>query len=353
MAPAEVFGAFNGIKITMLVRTMSRNCVLRAWQLVASACLATLASAAMAVPSAPAPITPMPVVASFSVLGDMVAEIGGDYVQLTNIIGLGGDAHAFEPTPEHVRALAQAKVLVINGLDFEAWLPRLIAAADFKGLQVVASQGIDPRQLDAESDHAHDGHRHARSPSPAGADHGLHPGNVDPHAWQSLTNGMTYARNIAAGLSKADPANAATYAARAERYIDEMKKLDIQIRHALGQIPPEKRKVVVPHDSMGYFGQEYGIEFIPIAGISSQAEASARNVAAIVDQIRKLGGAAVFLEGTANPKLAEQIARETGATVGGTLYADTLGAPDQPAGSYLGMFKWNAGQLIYALNPTR
>src|SRR5690606_16174812 len=227
------------------------------------------------------------------------------------------------------RALAQARVLVINGLDFEAWLPRLVAASNFRGLQIVASQGVEPRQLDAESAHSH--HDHASGAGAAGAA-GLHAGEVDPHAWQSLTNGMTYARNIAAGLSKADPANAATYAARAERYIDEMKKLDIQVRHALGQIPPEKRKVVVPHDSMGYFGREYGIEFIPIAGISSQAEASARNVAAIVDQIRKVGGAAVFLEGTANPKLAEQIARETGATVGGTLYADTLGEPDQPAG---------------------
>lgn len=335
----------------MLVRKKSRNCVYRAWQLVAAACLALHASATLAVTSEQT-ITPMPVVASFTVLGDMVAEIGGDYVQLTNIIGLGGDAHAFEPTPEHVRALAQARVLVINGLDFEAWLPRLVAASNFRGLQIVASQGVEPRQLDAESAHSHHDHAHASGAGAAGAA-GLHAGEVDPHAWQSLTNGMTYARNIAAGLSKADPANAATYAARAERYIDEMKKLDIQVRHALGQIPPEKRKVVVPHDSMGYFGREYGIEFIPIAGISSQAEASARNVAAIVDQIRKVGGAAVFLEGTANPKLAEQIARETGATMGGTLYADTLGEPDQPAGTYLGMFKWNAGQLIYALNPAR
>jgi len=336
----------------MVVRLKSRNCVLRAWQLVAVVCLVMYASFALAVTSDQT-VKPMPVVASFSVLGDMVAEIGGDFVQLTNIIGLGGDAHAFEPTPEHVRALAQAKVLVVNGLDFEAWLPRLVAAANFKGLQIVASQGIEPRQLDSDSTHFDHGHSHAATEKPAGPHAGLHAGEVDPHAWQSLTNGMTYARNIAAGLSKADPANAATYAARAERYIEEMKKLDIQVRHALGQIPPEKRKVVVPHDSLGYFGREYGIELIPIAGISSQAETSARNVAAIIDQIRKVGGAAVFLEGTANPKLAEQIARETGATVGGTLYADTLGEPDQPAGTYLGMFKWNAGQLIYALSPTR
>src|SRR5690606_29886908 len=180
-----------------------------------------------------------------------------------------------------------------------------------------------------------------------------HEGDIDPHAWQSLANGMIYARNIAEGLAKADPANAADYLARANRYIEEMKKLDAEVRLALGQIAKDKRKVVVPHDSLGYFGRDYGIEFIPIMGISSQAEASARNVAAIVDQVRAVGGAAVFLEGSANPKMAEQIARETGATVGGVLYADTLSEPDQPAGTYLGMFKWNAGQLIYALRPAR
>ncbi|WP_397476303.1 metal ABC transporter solute-binding protein, Zn/Mn family [Pusillimonas sp.] len=282
-----------------------------------------------------APTKPMPVVASFSILGDMVAEIGGDYVELTNIIGLGGDAHAFEPTPEHARALANARVLVVNGLGFETWLPRLVEASNFQGLKIVASQGVEPRLLGDEA-----------------ATH-THAGDIDPHAWQSLTNGMMYARNIAAGLAKADPANASTYSARADRYIEEMKKLDTQVRQALDQIAPERRKVVVPHDSLGYFGQEYGIEFIPLAGISSQAEASARNVAAIVDEIRSLGGAAVFLEGATNPRLVEQIARETDVSVGGTLYADTLGEPDQPAGTYLGMFKWNAGQLIYALTPAR
>lgn len=299
----------------------------------------------------------MPVVASFSVLGDMVAEIGGDHVKLTTIIGLGGDAHSFEPTPEHVRALSEARVLVENGLGFEAWLPRLLAASNFQGQRVVASRGIEPRRLlashAADAGAAQAGHSHGHAdPDHAGAGH-QHEGDIDPHAWQSLANGMIYARNIAEGLAKADPANAADYLARANRYIEEMKKLDAEVRLALGQIAKNKRKVVVPHDSLGYFGRDYGIEFIPIMGLSSQAEASARNVAAIVDQVRAVGGAAVFLEGSANPKMAEQIARETGATVGGVLYADTLSEPDQPAGTYLGMFKWNAGQLIYALRPER
>lgn len=359
----------------MLVRMMSGSGVYRGRQWLLSLLLGMYAVVAAAAPGS-APAKPMPVVASFSILGDMVSEIGGDHVELTTIIGLGGDAHAFEPTPEHARALAQARVLVVNGLGFEAWLPRLVAAADFKGLQIEASRGVEPRMLDGAGADAHAHHAHEHAPASAAAgdgkggvqeaggaqaegraghdgSHAEHEGGVDPHAWQSLANGMLYARNIAAGLAKADPANAAEYAARADRYIEEMKKLDAELRLALGHIAPEKRKVVVPHDSLGYFGADYGIEFIPIAGISSQAEPSARDVAAIIDRLREVGGAAVFLEGSTNPRLAEQIARETGAEVGGTLYADTLGESDQPAGSYLGMFKWNAGQLIYALRPAR
>ncbi|PVY67890.1 zinc/manganese transport system substrate-binding protein [Pusillimonas noertemannii] len=362
----------------MLVRMMSSSGVMRGCRLLATLFLGALGISAWVSPAASAAAEPMPVVASFSVLGDMVAEIGGDHVKLTTIIGLGGDAHSFEPTPEHVRALSEARVLVVNGLGFEAWLPRLLAASNFQGQQVVASRGIEPRRLlashavdtgaaQAGQSHGHAGHDHAAD---AGAAQGgaaqagagqagqgqaghQHEGDIDPHAWQSLANGMIYARNIAEGLAKADPANAADYLARANRYIEEMKKLDAEVRLALGQIAKDKRKVVVPHDSLGYFGRDYGIEFIPIMGISSQAEASARNVAAIVDQVRAVGGAAIFLEGSANPKMAEQIARETGATVGGVLYADTLSEPDQPAGTYLGMFKWNAGQLIYALRPAR
>jgi len=338
----------------MLVRMMSSSGVMRGCRLLATLFLGALGISAWVSPAASAATEPMPVVASFSVLGDMVAEIGGDHVKLTTIIGLGGDAHSFEPTPEHVRALSEARVLVVNGLGFEAWLPRLLAASNFQGQQVVASRGIEPRRLLA-SPAAGGGHSHAAGAGQARQAEAGHQGSgdIDPHAWQSLANGMIYARNIAEGLAKADPANAADYLARANRYIEEMKKLDAEVRLALGQIAKDKRKVVVPHDSLGYFGRDYGIEFIPIMGISSQAEASARNVAAIVDQVRAVGGAAVFLEGSANPKMAEQIARETGATVGGVLYADTLSEPDQPAGTYLGMFKWNAGQLIYALRPAR
>ncbi|PLC49321.1 metal ABC transporter substrate-binding protein [Pollutimonas subterranea] len=315
--------------------------------------LAALAGGAlaMAAPFAWAADGPLRVVASFSIIGDMVKEIGGEHVALTTIVGPNGDAHSFEPTPRDVQALSQAQVLVINGMDFEGWLPRLIKAADFEGAQVLASKGVTPRQLNdaAHGKPSHDGHDHHGDDD---SGH-VHHGDVDPHAWQSLGNGMIYAENIADGLSLADPENQASYKKRAQAYIEKMKALDVEIRQALDAIPADKRKVITSHDAFGYFAQDYGIQFLSIAGFSSKAEPSARDVAAIVDLARKEGIAGVFIENTTNAKLVEQVARETKAKVGGTLYSDALAPADQPAATYLGMFTWNAGQLLYVLQPTQ
>ncbi|MGB6102362.1 MAG: metal ABC transporter substrate-binding protein [Pusillimonas sp.] len=276
--------------------------------------------------SAAAADPPLKVVATFSVLGDMVKEIGGGHVALTTLVGPGADAHNFEPAPEDVKALADAQILVLNGLDFEAWLPRLITSAGFKGTQVLASEGVRVRHLDA--------------------------GDVDPHAWQSLDNGAIYAKNIVEALSKATPAHRAYYKNRAKLFVEQMKKLDTEIRLALDDIPPGKRKVVSSHDAFGYFSQAYDIQFIALTGLANEAEPSAKEMAAIIDTVKKEGVTGVFVENTANPKLASQIARETGAKVGGTLYSDTLANADQPASNYLGMFTWNAGQLIYVLKDS-
>jgi zinc/manganese transport system substrate-binding protein len=291
---------------------------------------------------------PLRVVASFSILGDMVREIGGEHISLTTIVGPNGDAHSFEPTPRDAKALSQAQVLVINGLDFEGWLPRLIQAAGFSGAQVLASQGVLLRHL-SEAERVHEvlgehekGHKH---------DDGDH-GDVDPHAWQNLGNGMIYAKNIADGLSRADPKRRGYYQSRAQSYIAKMKKLDIEIKQAFLAIPKSRRKVITSHDAFGYFAQAYGIQFVSVAGFSNEAEPSAREVAAIIDRARKEHISGVFIENTTNPKLVRQIARETKAKVGGTLYSDALAALDQPAATYLGMFSWNAGQLIYVLKPT-
>lgn len=318
---------------------------LRAFVLAAVAALLASSAAAAAGPAK----APLNVVASFSILGDMVAQIGGDHIALTTIVGPNGSVHSFEPRPSDAKALAQAQLLVVNGLNFEGWLPRLQKASGFNGTEVVASRDVAVRQISETELSGIPDHK-GRGKAAAQGDE-AHPGQIDPHAWQSLNNGMIYARNIASALIKADPANAEGYRARAQLYISEMKKLDGEIRQALATIPAERRRVVTSHDAFGYFARDYDVQFISAMGISSDAEPSAKGLAALVKQVKAAHSPAVFLENVTNPKLIQQIARETDAAVGGNLYSDALDQPDKPAGTYLGMFKWNAGQLIYALKP--
>jgi zinc/manganese transport system substrate-binding protein len=283
--------------------------------------------------------TPLPVVATFSVLGDMTRQIGGEHIKLTTIVGPGADSHSFEPTPQDVKALSEAKVLILNGVGFEGWLPRMIKAAGFDGMQVLATRTASLRHLD-ESEQAHNDPNHNHGDT-----------DVDPHAWQDLRNGMIYAQNIADGLSQADPAHRAYNQKRAKAYIAQMKKIDTEIRMAFAEIPESRRKVISSHDAFGYFAAAYGIKFIPVVGLSNEAEPSAHELAALIKQVKKENVAGVFVESTANPKIIRQIARETGAKIGGTLYSDSLAKPDEPASTYLGMFSWNAGRLIYVLKP--
>lgn len=294
---------------------------------------------------------PLRVVASFSVLGDMVREIGGDDVSVTTLVGPDGDAHTYEPTPAAARQLKAANVLVENGLDFETWLPRLAKAADFSGVTVVATTGIVPRKMSesASAEHHH-GHDHDVSSAHTHEDHHHH-GDRDPHAWQSLQNGVIYVRNIAEGLAAADPAHAAAYRQRAQAYSARIEALDAQIRKTFAGIPAERRQVVSSHDAFGYFGDAYGVRFIPVAGLSTEAEPSAADMARIIKQVKREHVPAVFVENISSPALIQQIARETGARAGGTLYSDALAPPGQLAATYLGMFEWNARQLSEALQP--
>ncbi len=306
---------------------------------------------------------PLKVVASFSILGDMVQQIGKDHVAVTTLVGPDGDAHVYEPTPADAANIAAADVLVVNGLDFETWLPRLVAASGFNGAEVVATTGITPREFEDhdEDDHdeaadGHDDHDHDEvaaddhDQEEAGHDH--HHGSNDPHAWQSLANGVIYARNIATALAKADPDNAAAYEANAAAYIASLEALDAEVKAAFAAIPAERRKVVTSHDAFGYFGAAYGIEFIAPTGLSTEAEASAADVARIIDQIKAEHITAVFVENIANTKLIDQIASETDATVGGELYSDALSGPDGPAPTYVKMFEWNADELTKALGTS-
>lgn len=287
------------------------------------------------------------VVATFSILGDMLREVGGDRIALTTIVGRDRSPHTFEPTPRDARALGQAQLLVRNGLGFEAWLPRLLEASAFKGLDLVASTGVQTLRLDEEAgETAHDDHD--EDEDHGDEHHHHHAGDIDPHAWQDLGNGAVYVHNIAEGLAQVDPSHAAEYRQRAQAYTERLKAEDRSLRERLAAIPAEKRVMMTSHDAFGYFGRAYGVRLISIVGISSDAEPTARTISALIDNIRTQHIHALFLENAANPKLMQQIARETGVHVGGTLYADALGPIGHEAGTYLGMFKWNADQLLAA-----
>ncbi len=332
--------------------------MIRRHLLAAAATLGLIAGATM--PNAAFAHEDLKVVASFSILGDMVREVAGNDVAVTTLVGPDGDAHVYEPTPADVKAVAAADIVFVNGLAFEGWMPRLLEAAGFKGEMVVVSDGITPREWDGEAEEAHAtpeagpdhaaveaGHDHAHESGDAHAhDHG---GEFDPHAWQNLGNGIVYVGNIARALGEADPDHAAEYQAAGDAYAATLKSLDERIRAEIAAIPEARRKVVTSHDAFGYFGAAYGIAFIAPQGVSTEAEASAGDVAAIIEQIRAEKIPAVFVENITDPRLVEQIARETGAVVGGELYSDALSGPDGPAPTYVKMFEFNAAALTKAL----
>jgi zinc/manganese transport system substrate-binding protein len=288
--------------------------------------------------------SPVKAVATFSILGDMVREVGGERVDVITLVGPDGDGHVYQPTPADAKALASAQIVVVNGLGFEGWINRLIKSAAFKGPVVTASKGVKPLTTAHEDGHGHDHHKHGKAAK--GHDHG----DVDPHAWQSLKNGEIYVRNIAEGLIAVDPAGAATYRANAERYLARIAALDQEVRAAIDRLPAGRRSVVTSHDAFGYFAKAYGLTFISPAGMSTETEASAKDVAALIKQIRAEKIPAVFMESITDPRLIDQIRKETGAAIGGTLYSDALSPPDGPAPTYLDMFRHNVTTLTQALS---
>jgi zinc/manganese transport system substrate-binding protein len=278
---------------------------------------------------------PLPVIASFSILADMVRQVGGDRVQVTTLVGPDGDAHVYQPTPTDARVVAAAKVVFVNGLGFEGWIDRLVRAAGFKGPVVVASRGVEVE--------------HMADPDKPGHDHGHDHGELDPHAWQSLSNGQIYVRNITAALIAADPAGRAAYEANARRYQAEIAAVDAETRAAIQTLPPTRRTVITSHDAFGYFSNAYGITFIAPVGVSTDSEASAADVARLIRQIREKQIPAVFMENVSDPRLLAQISRETGARIGGRLYSDALSPPGGPAATYLDMIRSNTRILTQAL----
>ncbi|NRB32637.1 MAG: zinc ABC transporter substrate-binding protein [Rhizobiaceae bacterium] len=420
---------------------------------------------------------PLPVVATFSILGDMVSQVGGDHIALTTLVGHDGDAHVYQPTPADARAVSKASVLFVNGLEFEGWIDRLVDASGFKGTRIIATKGIDPIPFEEEGDHDEHGehaehgfewagvfdlaagtykwsfakvdgdyadpamkmvvlqsgdieaaeekaealleadssdtrrdndvlvaqdtaytltfdkskdmtvfsvdikksgkyafftehmpfefeaNEHffkdlagkdvepiAQEPDTGHHGHGHHHhGTFDPHAWQSVQNAIVYINNITSALSEADPANADTYKQNSEAYIAKLKEVEAEISAAVKALPESSRTVVTSHDAFGYFEKSYGLAFKAPTGISTESEASAADVAKLINQIREEGITAVFVENIADNRLLEQISSETGAQIGGTLYSDALSAPDGPAATYLEMMRYNSQTLSQAL----
>ena len=274
------------------------------------------------------------VVTSFSVLGDIVKNIGGDRVDVTTLVGPNGDVHVFEPTPAAAKAVYEADLAIVNGLGLEGWVDRLIKTSGYKGMVAVASKGVKPREMEDE-EHGSGGK----------SDRTV----TDPHAWQDIRNGVLYVDNILEALSSSDPSSAAAFKANAEAYKAKLIELDKWVRSEFSGIPVQNRRMITTHDAFGYFGAAYGVSSLAPMGISTESEPSAGDVKKLIRQIKKEKITAVFLENVSDPRMIEAIAKESGVTLGGELFSDALSKPDGPASTYVDMFKNNVSKIVAAM----
>lgn len=295
-----------------------RNVITSVFGFAIAACLAAAPASAQDAPK-------KKVVATFSILGDLVRNVGGDRIDVSVLVGPDGDTHVYSPSPADARSIKDADIVFQNGLKFEGWMERLVSSSGTKAGAVTASTGIEAFE-EADDDH-----------------------ETDPHAWQSVPNVKIYVANIRDGLTAADPEGKTAYEENASAYLAKLDRLDADIRTAIGNIPQEKRKIITNHDAFGYFAREYSIEFIAPQGVSSDAEASARDVANIIRQIKKEKIAAVFIETISDPRLMERIVREAKVGIGGRVYSDSLSSVDGPAGTYIDMMNYNIRAFASAL----
>ena len=273
---------------------------------------------------------PIQVVTGNSVVNDLTVRIAGERFLVTCLLPAGADAHHYQPVPADLKRLAEAKLVVINGLGFEGWFEGLASEAGFRGTVVVASAGIVPLKLEDEH----------------------HPGAVvdDPHAFHSLALGVRYAENIRDALITAAPADAEGIRNRAATVIAELRRLDAWARKEIARIPPAQRVLVTNHDALQYFARDYGFEVRAPNTVLEDSAPSAKQVAALVEFVKTQGVKGVFLESAKQARVVEQIAREAGVTVGAELYLDGLGPPGSPADSYGGMFTANVSAIVSALD---
>ena len=266
------------------------------------------------------------VIATFSILGDMVQEIGQDKIDVKNLVGPNQDSHVFEPRPQNAKDLGRAEMVVVNGLGFEGWMDRLIEASGFHGKILVVTDGITPLTY-------------------------IHHGKTmsDPHAWHSLKNAQVYVDNIVMGLSELLPEDAVFFKARGEAYKKAIQTLENETLQHLATIPLDKRKVITNHDAFTYLGREFDIQFFSPLGISTESEPSAKSVAILINKIRKEKVQAIFVENISNHRLLDQISNETGVKIGGVLYSDALSLPGTNGDTYLKMMAYNLSSLTRVL----
>ncbi|MBX8550422.1 metal ABC transporter substrate-binding protein [Pseudomonas cichorii] len=288
--------------------------------------LSSMAAIALSAFASLAQAKPLEAVASFTVIADMVSNVGGDRVHVTSLIGPNGDPHVYEPTPRDAQALKSADLTFVSGLHLEGWMDRLIKASGYKAQPVVLSEGIKTRYMQEDGKLI-----------------------TDPHAWNSAANGVIYVRNIMTALKKADPEGASVYEANGQRYIVQLQELDLYARDQIQSVPESKRKILTSHDAFGYFGDAYGVTFLSPLGFSTESEASAADVAKLIRQIKSEHVTAYFFENSGDPRLVKQIADASGAQPGGDLYVEALSPPDGPAASYVQMFRYNVDKLTAAM----
>ncbi|PKO78418.1 MAG: ABC transporter substrate-binding protein [Betaproteobacteria bacterium HGW-Betaproteobacteria-15] len=279
-------------------------------------------------------VAPIKAVASFSILGDLVRQVGGDRVAVEVLVGPGSDAHVFQPTPSQARLVGQAQIVFSNGLGFEGWMSRLLGTAGYKGRHVVASRGIQAIHTEEAGEKPHAGHQHEET---------------DPHAWQSVPNAMVYVGNIVKGLCEADATGCASYRRNAVAYNAQLKALDTDIRATWAVIPATQRKIITSHEAFGYYAHAYGVKFLAPQGVNTDSEASAKGVAQLVRQITQEQIKALFVESISDPRLIAQIGRETGVKPAGELYSDSLSDAQGPAASYVAMMRANTTALTQAI----
>jgi len=295
-----------------------------------AACLALAGTSLPAAAQAPGKLK---VVATFSILGDLVRNIGGDRVEVTTLVGPNGDAHVYSPTPADGRRLTEAAIVFTNGLKFEGWIDRLVKSSGTKAVKVEATKGVTPLKGE-EGGHAH-GHGH---------------GGFDPHAWQSIGNAKIYVANIRDALIAADAAGKEAYEANAATYLKKLDELEAEVKSLVEGIPADRRRIITSHDAFRYFEEAYGIDFVSPQGVSTDAEASAKDVAQIIRQIKRENIKAVFVENVSDARLMERIAKETGARIGSQVYSDALSEPNGPAGTYIDMMRHNIRAFSTALS---